>query len=169
MRRHRVYCPAVGWQFPIAIPIAIIMPMKTVQMTLDESLVLEVDRAAARRGTTRSAFTREALRHALRGTRRNVWRKSTAADTLGSPSPTMNLATGNPCKPGVNRETRGSALVPIPPSGQKTPGRHSHPRLRPAISPRSHRRADLLHHPRHPLGNPPLARRRHAPPLRHQL
>ncbi len=41
------------------------MCMKTVQMTLDESLVLEVDRAAAQRGTTRSAFTREALRHAL--------------------------------------------------------------------------------------------------------
>jgi len=39
--------------------------MKTVQMTLDESLVEEVDRAAAELGTTRSAFTREALRTAL--------------------------------------------------------------------------------------------------------
>ena len=35
-------------------------------MTLDEDLVREVDRAARRLGTTRSAFTRQALRDALR-------------------------------------------------------------------------------------------------------
>jgi metal-responsive CopG/Arc/MetJ family transcriptional regulator len=40
-------------------------PMKTVQMTLEEALVEEVDRAAEALGTTRSAFTREALREAL--------------------------------------------------------------------------------------------------------
>ncbi len=40
--------------------------MRTVQMTLDEELVAEVDRAAKRLGTTRSAFAREALRGALR-------------------------------------------------------------------------------------------------------
>ena len=39
--------------------------MRTVQMTLDDSLVDEVDRAATSLGTTRSAFTREALRAAL--------------------------------------------------------------------------------------------------------
>jgi hypothetical protein len=39
--------------------------MKTVQMTLDDNLVLEVDKAARRMGTTRSAFTRDALRSAL--------------------------------------------------------------------------------------------------------
>jgi metal-responsive CopG/Arc/MetJ family transcriptional regulator len=39
--------------------------MKTVQMTLDEALVDEVDRAAETLGTSRSAFTREALRAAL--------------------------------------------------------------------------------------------------------
>lgn len=39
--------------------------MKTVQMTLDDSLVQEVDRAAQALGTTRSAFTRDALRDAL--------------------------------------------------------------------------------------------------------
>ncbi|MEP7011940.1 MAG: ribbon-helix-helix domain-containing protein [Acidobacteriota bacterium] len=39
--------------------------MKTVQMTLDESLVQEVDHAAQTLGTTRSAFTRDALREAL--------------------------------------------------------------------------------------------------------
>jgi len=35
-------------------------------MTLDEDLVKAVDRAAKRLGTTRSGFTREALRSALR-------------------------------------------------------------------------------------------------------
>jgi predicted transcriptional regulator len=41
-------------------------PMKTVQMTLDETLVKAVDTAAKKLGTTRSAFTREALRSALK-------------------------------------------------------------------------------------------------------
>lgn len=39
--------------------------MKTVQMTLDDQLVREVDRVAKQLGTTRSAFTRDALRGAL--------------------------------------------------------------------------------------------------------
>ncbi|MFH1220276.1 MAG: CopG family transcriptional regulator [Candidatus Eisenbacteria bacterium] len=39
--------------------------MKTVQMTLDEDLVKAVDEAARRLRTTRSAFTRRALREAL--------------------------------------------------------------------------------------------------------
>ena len=39
--------------------------MRTVQMTLDEDLVGAVDRAARKLGTTRSAFTRDALRRAL--------------------------------------------------------------------------------------------------------
>jgi len=39
--------------------------MKTVQITLDEHLADEVDRAVDRLGTTRSGFTREALREAL--------------------------------------------------------------------------------------------------------
>jgi predicted transcriptional regulator len=45
--------------------IAILIGMKTVQMTLDDSLVEAVDRAARSLGTTRSAFTRDALRAAL--------------------------------------------------------------------------------------------------------
>ncbi len=43
--------------------------MKTVQMTLDEHLVKAVDNAAKKLGTTRSAFTREALRSALKAVR----------------------------------------------------------------------------------------------------
>lgn len=40
--------------------------MRTVQMTLDRELVDAVDKAARRLGTTRSAFTRRALREALK-------------------------------------------------------------------------------------------------------
>lgn len=40
--------------------------MKTVQMTLDEDLVKAVDAAVKRLRTTRSAFTRRALREALK-------------------------------------------------------------------------------------------------------
>jgi metal-responsive CopG/Arc/MetJ family transcriptional regulator len=39
--------------------------MKVVQMTLDEDLVAAVDRAAKKLGTSRSAFTRQALREAV--------------------------------------------------------------------------------------------------------
>lgn len=39
--------------------------MKTVQMTLDEDLVKAVDHVARQLHTTRSAFTRKALREAL--------------------------------------------------------------------------------------------------------
>jgi metal-responsive CopG/Arc/MetJ family transcriptional regulator len=40
--------------------------LKTVQMTLDEDLIKVVDQTAKRLGTTRSSFTRKALREALR-------------------------------------------------------------------------------------------------------
>jgi metal-responsive CopG/Arc/MetJ family transcriptional regulator len=43
--------------------------MKTVQMTLDEDLIASVDKVATRLGTTRSAFTRQALKSALREVR----------------------------------------------------------------------------------------------------
>jgi metal-responsive CopG/Arc/MetJ family transcriptional regulator len=39
--------------------------MRTVQITLDDELIQEIDQAVKRLGTTRSAFTREALRAAL--------------------------------------------------------------------------------------------------------
>jgi metal-responsive CopG/Arc/MetJ family transcriptional regulator len=39
--------------------------MRTVQITLDEPLVDQVDRAVESLGTTRSGFTRKALREAL--------------------------------------------------------------------------------------------------------
>jgi metal-responsive CopG/Arc/MetJ family transcriptional regulator len=39
--------------------------MKTVRLTIDEGLLKEVDAVAGSLGTTRSGFTREALRAAL--------------------------------------------------------------------------------------------------------
>jgi metal-responsive CopG/Arc/MetJ family transcriptional regulator len=45
--------------------------MKTVQMTLDENLIASVDKVAKHLGTTRSAFTRQALKSALREVRIN--------------------------------------------------------------------------------------------------
>jgi metal-responsive CopG/Arc/MetJ family transcriptional regulator len=39
--------------------------MKTIQMTLDEKLIDEVDKEVKKLGTTRSAFTRDALRKIL--------------------------------------------------------------------------------------------------------
>ena len=39
--------------------------MKTIQMTLDDDLVKEVDRISKQLHTNRSAFTRKALREAL--------------------------------------------------------------------------------------------------------
>jgi len=43
--------------------------MKTVQMTLDEDLIASVDKVVKRLGTTRSGFTRQALKAALREVR----------------------------------------------------------------------------------------------------
>jgi len=43
--------------------------MKTVQMTLDENLIKSVDKIVKETGTTRSAFTRDALRQALKNYR----------------------------------------------------------------------------------------------------
>jgi hypothetical protein len=46
--------------------------MKTVQMTLDEKLVKSVDKIVKATGTTRSAFTRDALRQALENYRNKL-------------------------------------------------------------------------------------------------
>jgi metal-responsive CopG/Arc/MetJ family transcriptional regulator len=45
--------------------------MKVVQMTLDEDLLINVDKVVKRIGITRSVFTRRALREALKKDRIN--------------------------------------------------------------------------------------------------
>ena len=52
-------------RYSIVVDIAIRTIMRTVQLTLDDELVHAVDALAAELGTTRSGFTREALRTAL--------------------------------------------------------------------------------------------------------
>ena len=59
--------------------------MRTVQMTLEEDLVLEVDKAVKRTGTTRSAFTRDALRSALRNLRAQELERKHAAGYARTP------------------------------------------------------------------------------------
>ena len=54
-----------GMGITIAIGIHMERNVKTVQMTLDEALVARVDKAARKLGTTRSGFTRNALKDAL--------------------------------------------------------------------------------------------------------
>ena len=44
--------------------------MRTVQMTLDDALVQDIDQVVKQLGTTRSAFARDALRAALAQVRR---------------------------------------------------------------------------------------------------
>lgn len=46
--------------------------MRTVQMTLDDALVQEIDQVVKQLGTTRSAFAREALRAAIARVRRQA-------------------------------------------------------------------------------------------------
>jgi len=46
--------------------------MRTVQMTLDDALVQEIDQIVKQLGTTRSAFAREALRAAIAQVRRQA-------------------------------------------------------------------------------------------------
>lgn len=43
--------------------------MKTIQMTLEENLIKQVDKTVKKLGTTRSAFTRLALKHELENLR----------------------------------------------------------------------------------------------------
>lgn len=59
--------------------------MKAVQMLLDDDLVEEVDAATRRLGTSRSAFTREALREALRRERVRAMEEQHRAGYLAHP------------------------------------------------------------------------------------
>jgi metal-responsive CopG/Arc/MetJ family transcriptional regulator len=69
--------------------------MKTVQMTLDENLVKAVDSAAKKLGTTRSGFTREALRSALRKVRVKELESRHREGTSASQSSAASSATGS--------------------------------------------------------------------------
>ena len=60
--------------------------MRTVQLTLDEELVDAVDKIARKLGTTRSGFTREALRAALARSKEREKERKHREGSLRKPS-----------------------------------------------------------------------------------
>jgi len=90
--------------------------MKTVQMTLDEHLVKAVDSAAKKLGTTRSGFTREALRSALKEVRLKNWSPNIAKATSVSRSSAASSAAGNRNRFGVINEARRDQMVCVFPT-----------------------------------------------------
>jgi hypothetical protein len=65
-RTRAVLAPALSVDYPVDKNPHMGEAMKTIQITLDESLLAEVDHATEDLNTTRSAFIRSALRLALR-------------------------------------------------------------------------------------------------------
>ena len=59
--------------------------MKTIQMTIDESLLSEVDTAVRDLGTSRSAFLRDALQQALKRMQIAVMERQHIAGYKGAP------------------------------------------------------------------------------------
>jgi metal-responsive CopG/Arc/MetJ family transcriptional regulator len=65
-----------------------VIDVKTIQMTIDESLLEDVDRMVAELETTRSALIRDALQQALRAYRvRRLEERDAAGYTAVPPSP----------------------------------------------------------------------------------
>ncbi|MEZ4866611.1 MAG: ribbon-helix-helix domain-containing protein [Caldilineaceae bacterium] len=66
--------------------------MKTIQMTIDEQLLLSVDQAVEEMGTNRSAFIREALKSALRQFRIRQMERQHAAGYARYPQDPAEIA-----------------------------------------------------------------------------
>ena len=80
--------------------------MKTVQMTLGDELVKAVNRVVKKLGTTRSAFTRDALRAALKSIETA---EKERRDREGyAARPVKRAATVRICRAGLVREGRGA-------------------------------------------------------------
>ncbi len=103
--------------------------MRTVQMTLDERLVDRVDRAARRLGTSRSAFTRDALRDAPRVATLQKERPPPGYEARPV-AREFDLVEGA----GGPTETRRRAVERVRAAGQAAPGRGSRPGLGPRVS-----------------------------------
>ena len=101
--------------------------MKTVQMTLGENLIKAVDSAAKKLGTTRSAFTREALRSALKTVQVREYGIQTARRLQAQASQdAANSTTGNRNKSGVIDEEKQGPMVPVLPTRQEATGCNSY-------------------------------------------
>jgi len=66
--------------------------MKTIQMTIDESLLAQVDETVQQLNTTRSAFIREALEQALAELRRHQMEEEDAAGYRRMPAQVAEVA-----------------------------------------------------------------------------
>ena len=66
--------------------------MKTIQMTIDEQLLLQVDRATETLGTTRSAFIRDALQLALKQLQIKIWEQQHIAGYERIPLPQTDIS-----------------------------------------------------------------------------
>ena len=78
--------------------------MRTIQMTLDDNLVASVDRVVKKLKTTRSAFTRKALKDAIKQVNLNMLEKNIKQDTDVILLVKQNLVFGNQNKNGVINE-----------------------------------------------------------------
>ena len=80
--------------------------MRTVQMTLDETLVQEIDQVVKELGTTRSAFAREALRAIAQVRRQRPWSVGIGKAMHASRYSQANSATGKTSRSGASDATR---------------------------------------------------------------
>ena len=85
--------------------------MKTVQMTLDEGLLFAVDKVAKRLGTTRSAFTRQALKAAVKEARTSELERKHREGYKRKPVKRSEFSVGKQNKFGWSHEKRRSPLV----------------------------------------------------------
>jgi predicted transcriptional regulator len=85
--------------------------MRTVQLTLDEELVAAVDKTAARLGTTRSGFTRQALRQALAQERERALERKHREGYARKPVRRGEFSAWEAEHAWGGRETRGSPIA----------------------------------------------------------
>ena len=85
--------------------------MKTIQMTLDDDLIAVVDKLVEKLHTTRSAFTRVAIREAIRKYRTLQLEKSIGKDMRHILLVKANLMLGKKSRCGRTHEGRGNPVV----------------------------------------------------------
>ena len=88
------------------------MILKTIQMTIDEALLREVDTAVRELGTSRSAFLRQALQQALKQMQIAALERQHVVGYQRHPVEPGGLTCGKTSNSGRNRrESRRSSLV----------------------------------------------------------
>ena len=119
--------------------------MRTVQMTLEDALVKSVDLVVKKLHTTRSAFTRLALKKALRNLKIKQLEQQHRLGYQAHPPSGKRWVFGRRNKLGVMSETSGNPLVYA--SGQETSRLDPNPELHHRVPGGGHRGAHHLHRP----------------------